>query len=43
MRFIAGLIFVGIVIWLVGLPFIGIMIGLAILTAIGNFALEGNK
>ena len=41
MRVIAGILFLGGVIWLVGLPFIGfwLLLMLMLLAALGNFAL----
>ena len=39
MRVIAGILFLGGVIWLVGLPFIGFWLLLMLLAALGNFVL----
>lgn len=38
MRMIAGVLFVGGVVWLVGLPFLGLMLFLWVLGALGKFA-----
>jgi hypothetical protein len=42
MRFFAGLVFLGVIIWFVGLPFIGAMMFFGLLSALGNFALGGD-
>lgn len=42
MRVLAGLFFLGGIVWLVGLPFIGMMLFLWVLAALGNFALGGD-
>ena len=41
MRLLAGVIFLGAIIWIVGLPFLGVLILLMILGALGKFVAGG--